>query len=116
MPDEIKILKDLLKQVENNYYEGYDPYDLKGTELYSKKFYTNNFSSKFKRKFIDVLDIFASKLGRRLFLNKNTVLRSLSNENSDDIWNKARSNKNGTFVQKNERRRNGSKNNSNCST
>ena len=37
MPDEIKILKDLLKQEENNDHEGYDPYDLKGTELYSKK-------------------------------------------------------------------------------
>ena len=59
MPNEIKILKDLLKQVENNDYEGYDPYDLKGTELYSKNYYTNNLSTKFKRKFIDALDIFA---------------------------------------------------------
>ncbi len=98
MPDEIKILKDLLKQVENNYYEGYDPYDLKGTELYSKNFYTNNFSSKFKRKFIDALDIFTTKPPIRLFFNQNTILRSPSNENSDDIWNKARSNKNGPSV------------------
>jgi len=66
MRDELKILKELLRKIENENYNGYDPYDIKGTKLYSRNFYTNNFSAKVKRKILDIIDILAPKLARKV--------------------------------------------------